>query len=225
MKKILVVSAHPDDEVLGCGGTIARHVKEGSQVYLIILGEGITSRFSKREKGLGSSALKTLRTHISDASKLLGIKRTYTFDLPDNRFDSIDLLDIVKVIENVMNELKPDIIYTHHRNDLNIDHRIAFDATLTACRPIEGASVKEIYSYEVPSSTEWNYPCVFQPNVYIDVSKTIKNKTAAMRAYKSEIRKWPHPRSEKAIIALSQKRGYEIGFDNAEAFELIRSSK
>jgi LmbE family N-acetylglucosaminyl deacetylase len=201
---------------------MARHVKEGAQVYLLILGEGITSRFSKRESGLGSKELGNLKKFTGDAANILGVKKTYTHDLPDNRFDSVDLLDIVKEIEKVKNEVKPNIVYTHHRGDLNIDHRITFDAVMTACRPVDGETVKEIYSFEVPSSTEWNFPNSFQPNVYVDISDTVKTKTAAMKAYKSEIRKWPHPRSEEAIMVLAKKRGCEAGLFFAESFEAIR---
>lgn len=224
-KKILVVAAHPDDEVLGCGGTIARHAKEGAQVYALILGEGITSRFEKRESGLGSNKLKALKNFVAAAAKILKIKKAYTFDLPDNRFDSWELLDIIKLIEKVKDEVRPDAIYTHHRADLNIDHRITFEAVLTACRPLAGETVKKILSFEVPSSTEWSYPCSFQPNMYVDISGTIKTKIAAMKAYKSEIRKWPHPRSEEAIMTLAKKRGCEAGLDLAESFELVRLIK
>jgi len=221
-KKVLVVAAHPDDEVLGCGGTIARLANEGAQVSLLILGEGMTSRYAKREGGLGSKELQALKKYTAEATKVLGIKKTYLRDLPDNRFDSVDLLNIVKEIEKVKAEIRPDIVYTHHKGDLNIDHRITFDAVLTACRPINGETVKEIYSFEVPSSTEWGHPCSFQPNTYVDISKTIETKTAAMKAYKSEIRDWPHPRSEEAIITLAKKRGCEAGLFFAESFELIR---
>ena len=222
MKKILVIAAHPDDEVLGCGGTLAKHVKDGNQVFALILGEGITSRFTKNEIGFGCKELKALKNHITRAAKILKVKKTYLFDLPDNRFDSRELLDIIKLVEKVKNEVKPDVIYTHNRTDLNIDHRITFDAVLTACRPLQEETVKEIYSFEVPSSTEWNFPHSFQPTVYVDIADTMKTKTAAMKAYKSEVRKWPHPRSEEAIVTLAKKRGCEVGLFFAEAFELIR---
>lgn len=224
-KKILVVAAHPDDEVLGCGGTIARFTRQGYEVYTLILGEGITSRFIKREGGLGSKAIKDLKRYISNAAKLLKVKQTFTKELPDNRFDAWEFLDIVKIVEEIKAKVKPDILYTHHRADLNIDHRITFEAVLTACRPLPGETVKKIVSFEVPSSTEWNYPCSFQPNVYMDISGTLKTKIAAMKAYKSEIRKWPHPRSVEAITVLAKKRGVDSGLDAAEAFELVRLVK
>jgi N-acetylglucosamine malate deacetylase 1 len=224
-KKILVVAAHPDDEVLGCGGTIVKHAIAGDSVHLLILGEGITSRFTKRESGLGSKELDDLKRYINQSSKIMKIKNTHVFTLPDNRFDSVELLDIVKIVEKAKKEIRPDVIYTHHRADLNIDHRITFEAVLTACRPLQGETVKEIYSFEIPSSTEWSYPNSFQPNIYVDISGTIKTKIAAMKAYKSEIRKWPHPRSEEAILTLAKKRGCEAGLDFAESFELVRLIK
>jgi len=224
-RKILVVAAHPDDEVLGCGGTIAKLSRVrggGAEVYLLILGEGMTSRYEKREKGMQSMELKKLKSNINAAVKILGIKKTFVHDFPDNRFDSVALLDIVKVVERVKSEVKPDVIYTHHRGDLNIDHRATYDAVLTACRPIQGETVREIYSFEVLSSTEWNYPNSFSPNAYVDISESIDKKIAAMKAYKSELKDWPHPRSGKAIEVLAQQRGCEVGLEYAEAFELIR---
>lgn len=221
--RILVIAAHPDDEVLGCGGTIAKHAAEEADVYTIILGEGVTSRFPKREEGLKSKELKELKSYINKAAKILGVKKTFTFGFPDNRFDTVALLDIVKVIEKVKNEVKPEIVYTHHWGDLNIDHRITYDTVLSACRPIKGETVQKIYSFEIPSSTEWNYPNTFSPNVYVDISETINKKIEAMKAYKSEIRKWPHPRSIEAIRVLACKRGYEVGLEKAEGFKLVRS--
>ena len=152
----------------------------------------------------------------------MGVRETFIHNFPDNRFDIVALLDIVKVIEKVKREIKPGVVYTHHRGDLNIDHRITYEAVLTACRPIKGETVKEIYNFEVPSSTEWNFPNTFSPNVYIDISGAIDKKVKAMKAYKGEIREWPHPRSAEAIKILVRKRGCEVGLDIAEAFELVR---
>lgn len=221
-KDVLVIVAHPDDEVLGCGGAIVKHVKEKTNVHILILGEGVTSRYNKRSQGLKSTPLRKMKAYIAGAAKILGVKKLRFFSFPDNRFDSVPMLDIVKVIEKVKDEIKPDTIYTHNRNDLNIDHRITFDAVLTACRPVKGSTVNRIYSFEVLSSTEWNYPNSFSPNVYVDISKAIDAKVQAMRAYKSEVKAWPHPRSIEAIRILARKRGCEVGFEFAEAFELIR---
>ena len=220
--KILVVAAHPDDEVLGCGGTIAR-LSPDNEIYTLILGEGITSRdisMSQKER-----ELEKLKQDVKSANEILGVKKVFLENFQDNRFDSVNLLDIVKKIEGYILKIKPDIIYTHHHGDLNIDHRITFNAALTASRPIEDSAIKKIYSFEVLSSTEWNTQSastVFVPNIYINISDTISKKIEAMEAYRGEIMGYPHPRSTEGIRILAQKRGLEVGLEFAEAFCLIR---
>jgi len=221
-KKILIVAAHPDDEVLGCGGTVARLIKEGYDAYTLILGEGITSRDKSRNREKRLHDIKKLKDQIYKANKILGIKKVFTFDLPDNRFDSVDFLDIVKIIEEIKNKLKPEIIFTHSKSDLNIDHRITHKAVITATRPVKGETVKSIYAFEVLSSTEWNYPLSFSPNVYFNIENTLDLKLKAMSEYKNELREYPHPRSLEGIKIKAKQRGMEAGFSYAEAFELIR---
>ena len=221
-KKILIVAAHPDDEVLGCGGTVARLIKEGYDAYTLILGEGITSRDKSRNREKRLHDIKKLKDQIYKANKILGIKKVFTFDLPDNRFDSVDFLDIVKIIEEIKNKLKPEIIFTHSKSDLNIDHRITHKAVITATRPMKGETVKSIYAFEVLSFTEWNYPLSFSPNVYFNIEDTLGLKLKAMSEYKNELREYPHPRSLEGIKIKAKQRGMEAGFSYAEAFELIR---
>ena len=221
-KNILVVAAHPDDEILGCGGTIAK-LSQKNDVFVIILGEGITSRDMPDNKKI--EGLSNLKNEMSAANNILGTKQIFTEDLPDNKFDTVPLLDIIKIIEAYIQKINPEVVYTHHRGDLNIDHRITFDAVLTACRPVEGNPVKKLLSFEVPSSTEWNIQGAstnFNPNVYEDISGTIDKKTEAMSAYKNEIRLSPHPRSMKKIRSLGETRGAASGMNFAEAFMLIR---
>jgi len=224
MMNILVIAAHPDDEVLGCGGTIARMVHEGNHVYIAILGEGITSRYQQREQA-DKSLVMDLRQKARRVGELLGANQVYTFDLPDNRFDTVPMLDLVKIIEDLIDRIQPHTVYTHHSGDLNIDHRQAFSATLTAARPLPGCSVKAIYTYEVPSSTEWamgRFCRPFQPNVFVDVSNTLENKIQAMRLYESEERPFPHPRSPEALRAIATRWGSVAGYQAVEAFELVR---
>ncbi len=223
-KRILVVAAHPDDEILGCGGTMALHSQRGDDVYVLILGEGVTSRDEKRDRELREKDIAELQHQVETANKIVGTKKNFLFDFPDNRFDSVPLLDIIKVVEKVKKEVNPDIIYTHHKGDLNIDHRITFEAVLTASRPLKDESVRSVYSFEVPSSTEWsadssNY---FIPNYFINIKETLKKKTNAMKAYTNEIRDFPHPRSGKALEILAQSRGIMTGFEYAEAFMVVR---
>jgi LmbE family N-acetylglucosaminyl deacetylase len=220
----LIIAAHPDDEVLGCGGTIARLTKEMKNVYVAILGEGITSRYSQREQA-DVSMLETLRISSKRVSELLGVSELFIYDLPDNRFDTIPLLDIVKIIEALIIKVKPSTIFTHHGGDLNIDHSIIHRATLTATRPLAGQCVKQVYAYEVPSSTEWafgQFTTGFQANVFVDISGTLEKKIEAMEIYESEARAFPHPRAPEALRALAKKWGATAGLGAAEAFELIR---
>ena len=224
MKKILVVVAHPDDEVLGCGGTIARLASEGNYVYTMILGEGVTSRDSKRDRTKRENEIAELRKQAENANKILGVKKVYTYGFQDNRFDTVSLLDIIKTIEKIKENIKPDIVFTHYYGDLNIDHQITFKAVMTAFRPIKGESVKEIYSFEIPSSTEWNVlsSTYFTPDYFVNINKSLEIKINALKEYKTELRDFPHPRSLKAIELNAKHWGVKMGFEAAEAFKTIR---
>lgn len=220
---ILVVAAHPDDEVLGCGGAVARYSHEGHKVFVAILGEGITSRYlcpEEADKGL----VETLRGNSRQAADLLGVEKLFSFNLPDNRFDTVPLVDVVKIIESVISQMEPQIVFTHHAGDLNLDHVITNRATLIATRPCSGSCVKDLYAFEVPSSTEWMFTRehAFRPNVFIDIGTTLERKIQAMRLYESEARPFPHPRSPQALRAIAQRWGSVAGLDAAEAFELVR---
>ena len=222
---VLVIAAHPDDEVLGCGGTIARLTQEGHDVYITILGEGITSRYEKREEA-DQALVKELQGRCQKATELLGAKDLFLYDLPDNRFDTVPLLDVIKIVEELIERLRPQVVYTHHGGDLNIDHVIVHRAVLTATRPVRDKPVREIYAFEVPSSTEWGFQQFepgFRPNVFVDISKTINIKVKALSCYDTEVRAFPHPRSPEAICAISRRWGTVIGREAVEAFEMIRS--
>ena len=224
-EQILVVTAHPDDEVLGCGGTIARLAQEGHDVYIAILGEGITSRYQQREQA-DQALVEVLNAHSRQVAELLGAKDVFPYNLPDNRFDTVPLLDMIKIVEELVERLQPQVIYTHHGGDLNIDHVVVHRAVLTATRPMGGCPVKGIYAFEVPSSTEWafgQFQPAFRPNVFLDISATLEIKVQAMALYESEARPFPHPRSPKALRALARRWGSVVGVEAAEAFELIRT--
>ncbi|MBI5223465.1 PIG-L family deacetylase [Candidatus Micrarchaeota archaeon] len=224
MKKILVVAAHPDDETLGAGATMARHIKEGDSVSVIILGTGLASRNEDKNSDISREMLK-LREDSKKALGELGVKEVEFFDFPDNRFDSVDLLEIVKTIEKVIDRKKPEIIYTHHWGDMNIDHRMTFSAVMTATRPMLSCSVKKILCFEVTSSSEWNAQNpnnAFMPNYFVDVSQTLKKKLDALAHYKGEMREYPHPRSTEGNEYLARMRGLTISTKAAEAFVLVR---
>jgi LmbE family N-acetylglucosaminyl deacetylase len=228
-KKILVIASHPDDEILGCGGTMRKLSEEGNHIYVLILGEGITSRQEIRDPEKVKKEIFKLHKEVSEASKIVGAKNYKVLNIPDNRFDSVDLLDIIKEIEKVKTEFKPDVIFTHHCSDLNVDHRITFNAVLTACRPLMNETVKEIYSFEVPSSTEWQYQNSensFKPNYYVKLDKKhLTAKIKAMEVYSSEKRNMNHPRSPKSLESLAKWRGSNISQHYAECFEVIRIIK
>ncbi len=223
--KMLIIAAHPDDEVLGCGGTISRLTHDGHGVYIAILGEGITSRYQQRGEA-DYTLVEALKNRCHQVANILGAKDVFLHNLPDNRFDTVPLLDVVKIIEGLLDKLEPDVIYTHHRGDLNNDHLITHRAVLTATRPFPGQPVREIYAFEVASSTEWAFQQFepdFRPNVFIDISDTLEIKIQALARYESELRTFPHPRSPEAIQATARRWGSAVGYKAAEAFELIRA--
>jgi LmbE family N-acetylglucosaminyl deacetylase len=225
MSTILVVAAHPDDELLGLGGTIRKKVNNGDIAFCVILGEGFTSRGNQRED-ISQEVVNDLHIDAQKASKIIGFKEIHFESLPDNRFDSVDLLDVIKIVEKYIEKYKPDIIYTHHHSDRNIDHRIAFDAVLTASRPVGDCRVKDIYTYETPSSTEWGFKrgsSTFTPNVFEDITNTLQSKLDAMECYKTEMREYPHPRSLRALEIIAARWGTVVGVKHVEAFDLIRS--
>ena len=223
--KILVVAAHPDDEVLGCGGTISRLSGEGHELCALILGEGITSRHPERKQE-DLPLIRSLQNSCRKSAGSLGVKEAFFHQLPDNRFDTVPILDIIKIIEESVNRVEPRAIYTHHGGDLNIDHVITHRAVMTAVRPMKECMVEDVYAYEIASSTEWSFQQfqpVFKPNVFINITDTIDAKIAAMQYYENEIRLFPHPRSPEALRINARRWGSVIGVEYAEAFELIRS--
>jgi len=225
MQKVLVIAAHPDDEVLGCGGTMARLASEGKEVYSLILGEGITSRDEKRDRAKREPEIQKLLAACKSANKLLNVKEVINFDLPDNRFDSVDLLDIIKLIERVKKEVVPDIVFTHFEGDLNNDHQITVKAVMAAFRPVPGQRVSYIYSFPIPSATGWNVASQqnnFLPNYFVNIEQTIDLKVKSLLEYESEVLEFPHPRSPEAIRAIASGWGINVGMKYAEAFSLIR---
>ena len=222
--KVAVVAAHPDDEILGCGGTMARLLREGHEVKIAIVAEGLTSRNDKRED-TKKDELHHLHGCAEAAAKKTGGAEVVFFQLPDNRLDTIPLLEITKLIENLLQRWTPDVIYTHHPGDLNVDHEVVHRAVLTATRPVDSHSVREIYAFEIASSTEWAFQQLtpsFRANVFVDISATLDTKIAALECYDTEVRPFPHPRSAEAVRAAAMRWGSVAGCRAAEAFELVR---
>lgn len=224
-QRVLVVAAHPDDEVLGCGGTIARHADAGDQVQLLIVAEGATSRQQRRDRSQASMDLSALALAAHRAALILGATGVELLDLPDNRLDSLDRLDLIKQIEERIERHQPQVVYVHHAGDVNVDHRRLHEAVVTACRPTPSHPVRRLLSYEVASSTEWQPPGsapAFQPNWFVDISAQWPRKREALEAYATEMRPWPHARSIEAVEHLARWRGAQVGVEAAEAFYLLR---
>lgn len=226
-KKILVVVAHPDDELLGLGATMHKLINEQNcKVRVIILGEGVTSRSDERDPEYWKEELKIHRQNIEQARKAIGYKSVGIYDFPDNRFDTVALLDIIKVIEKEKKIFDPEIIFTHHGGDVNIDHQRTFEAVITATRPMEHEKVHTIITFETPSGTEWmasSDPRRFIPNLFIEISKEdLDAKIKGMESYEFEKRGYPHPRSPEALTILAQQRGVIVGKKYAEAFSIVR---
>lgn len=223
MTSILVVAAHPDDDVLGCGGTLAKLAAQGAIIHVAFLADGVLSR--GKEKTKRQQELRLRRAAAQTACDILAVKSVSFGDFPDNRMDTLARLDIVKAVEGQIADHRPDTVFTHHAGDVNIDHRRTHEAVVTACRPQSGHPVKTLLCFEVPSSTEWQPPGsapAFAPNWFIDISETLDRKLAALDAYASELRPWPHPRSRRGVEHLARWRGATVGANAAEAFMLGR---
>lgn len=221
--KALVVAAHPDDETIGVGGTVARHSEQGDEVWVLVLADGSEGR-TPRDKHI-----KLRKECASKACHFLGVSRVIFCDFEDQKLDVLPLLDVIKPIENCVREFRPDVVYTHFKEDVNQDHRTAFQATMVATRDFGDNTVRRLLCYETPSSTEWAAPFAgssFAPNVFVDISSTLDRKTQAMQQYATpyvdEVRPYPHPRSYEAVKIYAKRYGAVVGVEAAEAFMLVR---
>lgn len=226
-KRILNIVAHPDDELLGCGATMHKLINNfHCSIRAVILGEGITSRAEIRDANKWNDELKIHRENIENARQYIGYESVGIYDFPDNRFDSVPLLDIIKVVEKEKESFEPEIIFTHHGGDLNVDHQKTFEAVITATRPMKNELVNGIITFETPSGTEWiaaSEPKQFVPNLFIEVSEhDMIAKINGMESYNFEKRAYPHPRSPEALRILAQRYGVMLGGGYYEAFQVIR---
>jgi N-acetylglucosamine malate deacetylase 1 len=242
---VLIIAAHPDDEVLGCGGTIASHAAVGDNVHILIMAEGITSRDDRRSTNDRSDELTELAEIARRAGKFLGAESVELLSFPDNRMDSVPLLDVVKEVEKWVDKIQPSVVYTHHIGDVNVDHQVVHKAVVIACRPMPGQCVKTLLFFEIASSTEWQPPgtdSAFAPNWYenigvsadsanfakfadsalSNVKTCLEKKLEALKIYKCEMRDFPHSRSVEALNCLAKWRGATVGVEAAEAFMLGR---
>ena len=219
MNKVLVVAAHADDEVIGCGGTIAKHVANGDRVELIVMTDGVGSRTT-----LNATESDLRKSMLESASDVLGITQLHQYNFPDNQMDNVPLLSVIQSVEDVVSQLKPNIVYTHCSWDLNVDHQLTHRAVMTACRPQPNLSVEKILTFEIRSGSDWQpaSQSQFNPNWFIDIGQHWQQKEQALIIYEQEMRDWPHTRSIAAIKAMAQSRGAQVGLELAEAFFLER---
>jgi LmbE family N-acetylglucosaminyl deacetylase len=218
-RNILVVAAHPDDEVLGVGGTISLMKKQGKRVTALIVTDGSTAQY----EGDGE-AVERKRKQMYAANSVLGTDEVIQWDFPDMRLDSVSHVDLTRSLDQLMRAQHYDTVFVHNETDINLDHRLIYHAVLVTTRPAPGQSVRQILTYQVNSSTEWgarSSEAIFCPNVYIDISETIEKKLDAIKEYKDEVRPYPHPRSLEALESRARVYGTEAGFHYAEAFKLI----
>ena len=225
--RVLVVAAHPDDEILGCGGTIARLTAEGAVLRVVFLAEGITARYDPEEFDRPDVVAQS-RERNDNAFKalaLLGVatEEVFVSDRPCCRLDQVPQIDLVKEIEGHVRDFRPSELMTHAALDTNVDHRLAHQATLAAIRPLDNRHLRRVLAFEVLSSTEWNPTGAFHANAFYEIGERVEDKIAAMAAYGDEMRQPPHPRSAEVIRALARFRGAQAGVDFAEGFTLIRS--
>lgn len=218
-ERVLICAAHPDDEALGCGGAMARHAQRGDTVHVLFVADGVVSRPGSHGEEIGRR-----RDSARKAAQILGALSPSFLDFPDQRLDEAARLDITQAIERTAIDVRPTIVYTHHCDDLNADHRRVAEAVMTAFRPTPGQTVRAIYGFETLSSTEWGFNSrqAFKPTRFVDIQATLLLKLEALRAYAQEIRDFPHPRSYKAVEALAVLRGATAGLEAAEAFSVLR---
>ena len=218
--KVLVIAPHPDDEVLGCGGTIIKHAREEDEVYLCVITKAYPPEWPEQE-------VEERKKEVFQAAEILGIKQVYFLDLPTVKLDTVPQKELNDLLTQVIEKVEPQILYIPHKGDVNKDHQIVFDAVMVAIRPKPNSTLKKVLSYETLSETEWAAPFqenAFIPNVYVDILDTLETKLKAMAAYNTELKEYPHPRSLEAISTQAKFRGSTIGVPAAEAFMLIRET-
>lgn len=213
-ERVLILAAHPDDETLSCGATIAKHVRSGDALSIVVFADGIGAR------GFSPALVQERHGMYRRACKILGTEDVWAHQYADNQMDTLALLQVTQHVEKHLERFKPTIVYTHWKNDMNVDHRVVSEAVHVACRPYPGQTVKRILMFEVVSSTEWGGG--FEPNWSVDVEDTLQTKLDALMEYEKEMREWPHARSMDNVRMLARVRGAGVGVKAAEAFVLSR---
>ena len=218
MSRVLVIGAHPDDEILGAGGTLAQHVRDGDEVHAVVVADGATSRYS-------DEMVSVLAESAERAAKTMGFASLRLEGLPDQRLDTLPAVEINQRLESVVADLRPQLVYTHFPGDVNTDHGIVARAAWVACRPYVAPYLVRFAVFETSSSTEWAWPydgVQFAPNLFVDITETLDQKLAALESYQSELRPYPHPRSDRAIRERAAVWGSKVGRLAVEPFQVLR---
>ncbi|MCK0743674.1 PIG-L deacetylase family protein [Chromohalobacter nigrandesensis] len=218
-KRILVIGAHPDDEVLGCGGLLAANADAGGESHVLIVSEGNAAQYGQNEE-----ASKLRHSQLVGAGESLGVSQIFHWDYPDMRLDEVPHIELNSHLQNLISGGGYEFVFTHHPYDVNLDHKVVFQSVLVAVRPTPSCCVKGLFTYHVNSSTEWGMACHtdrFIPNAFLDISNWLDRKLNALSVYKDEIREYPHPRSIKAVRDRARVFGSEVGYEAAEAFGVI----
>ena len=216
--KVLMISAHPDDEVIGAGGTIARHVDHGDEVYWCVVTQAYSPPWSKEY-------LETARQQVYDVKKVLGIQEVFFCGFPTVKLNTIPYMEISSALQGIVDKVRPEVVYTTPGNDINLDHRIVYECTLVATRPLPGNSIQRLLSYEIGAGSRQGLISGdggSVPNVFVDISGYMEKKLEAMLCYESELQEYPHPRSLKGLRIVAEERGLGMGLEAAEAFRLVR---
>jgi LmbE family N-acetylglucosaminyl deacetylase len=216
--RVLVIGAHPDDEILGAGGTLARHVNDGDAVHALVVADGATSRAS-------DELMHTLEKDATRAAETIGFSSLELRSLPDQRLDTVPFIELTQLIESVLDDIRPHVVYTHFPGDVNTDHGLVARAAWTACRPYARPLLRRFAVFETPSSTEWAWPMndsALQPNHFVDITGTLDVKVAAMECYQTELRDYPHPRSSRSLRERAAYWGSQVGRLAVEPFRILR---
>lgn len=216
--RVLVIAAHPDDETIGAGGTIARHVAHGNQVYWCVVTQGYSPPWSEE-------TLAAARRQVDEVQRVLGIQDVFMCGFPTVKLNTVPYIDLCSALQQVVDQVRPEVVYTTPRDDINQDHRIVYEATLVAARPLPGSSVRRLLCYEIGPTARFGLPAGstgFVPNVFVDISQYLGKKLEAIQCYRTELREYPHPRSIEGLRLLAQERGLSVGLKAAECFQLIR---
>jgi len=216
--RVLIVSAHPDDETIGAGGTILRHADRGDELYWVVVTRAYNPPWTDEQ-------IRRAYDQVTEVKDLLGVAEVFRLDFPTVKLNTVPNMELTSALQKVVDQVRPEVVYTTPRDDLNMDHRIVHDATLVATRPLPGAPVRRVLSYEISPTCRYGLPSggrTFQPNVFVDISAQLDRKLRVIEAYRTEIQQFPHPRSVRGLEMIARERGLSVGLEAAECFELIR---